>query len=81
MTQKYKVYINDRVIIFGKSKTFIPSTENQLICNEPSLKKINEIVVSYRQQEKADMLIFLTTDPVAAFEAFKLNYTGDFLSG
>jgi 8-oxo-dGTP pyrophosphatase MutT (NUDIX family) len=74
MPQKYKVYINDKVIIFKKSKTYLRSTENQLVYYHPLLKNIKRIVRAFIRQEKAKYLLILTQDCNAAFCALKDDY-------
>jgi ADP-ribose pyrophosphatase YjhB (NUDIX family) len=75
MPQKYKVYINDKVIIFRKSKTTFSVTENQLISVEPSPTKLKEIISDFNNNYDAKKLFIITTDLKNAFRLFSLNYT------
>jgi ADP-ribose pyrophosphatase YjhB (NUDIX family) len=75
MPQKYKVYINDKVIIFRKSHTTLSVTENQLISIEPSSAKLKEIISIFENNYKAKKLFIITSDPKNAFRKFSMNYS------
>jgi 8-oxo-dGTP pyrophosphatase MutT (NUDIX family) len=75
MTQKYKVYINDKVIIFRKSYTTLSVTENQLISVEPSSAILKEIISIFENNYKAKKLFIITSDPKNAFREFSMDYS------
>jgi 8-oxo-dGTP pyrophosphatase MutT (NUDIX family) len=75
MPQKYKVYINDKVIIFRKSKTTSSLTENQLVFIEPSPKKLKDIISEFEYSYKAKKLFIISSDPKTTFRFFALGYT------
>jgi 8-oxo-dGTP pyrophosphatase MutT (NUDIX family) len=81
MTQKYKVYINDKVIIFRKSKIASPITENQLVYIEPLQLKLKAIITDFEKNEKAKKLLIMTSDPKTTFTLFSLDYAIVYAAG
>jgi 8-oxo-dGTP pyrophosphatase MutT (NUDIX family) len=81
MTQKYKVYINDKVIIFRKSKITLLETENQKVYVEPSPLKLKAIISDFEKNKKAKKLYIVTSDPKTTFTLFALEYTIVFAAG
>ena len=75
MTQKYKVYINHKVVIFRNSKINIPESENQWVCKDPSAKEMKKIISLFSNSDLAVSLIILTTNPKSGFSRFSANYT------
>ena len=73
MPQKYKVYINDKVIIFRKKVKTLPVIERHLVCVEPPVHKIKEIISDFKKKKVKELIIY-TEDPKEFFTIFSQDY-------
>jgi 8-oxo-dGTP pyrophosphatase MutT (NUDIX family) len=74
MPQKYKVYINNKEVIFTKNKINLPKTENQMVICDPDIRQLKKVILVYPKQVKLEKLIIQAADIGKTFRLFSSQY-------
>jgi len=74
MAQIYKVYINDKEIIFTNSEFVDNNADTIITYDNPSLNDVKKIISGFVLNEKLQTLFLIGSEPKSLFKAFRNDY-------
>lgn len=72
--QKYKVYVNNKIIAFRSLGGLIAPKDKQLIIENPPALQQNKLINQFIENDAYDKLIVTNSDPRTAFMLFAIEY-------